>query len=240
MSLNTNEKDHLQECAGSMTLGEQENGLSKSSEAPRALPRWPRYLGISVHLVVVLFSIVIIGLASHSLHSYSGTRNIKFNGSIASWPTDLNLRPAYFFLAVSSLSLACSFASSIYTFLRRSSGNISVFEVVSIVMSVVILGLWVAGDAIQHESEKAPKTDILKWSCRRKDSPTNVIVSYASTCNEQVRSFYYLCERAPLMILQQAIKLLGIANTLAQLVILASLSTTYYFAKAISTTSLKS
>ena len=176
----------LQNDANPLSLKDQENGLPSSSQPLDTMPRWPRYLGAAIHTFVVLFSIAVIGLISHSLHSYSGTRNIRFSGINISWPKDLNLRPAYFFLAVSSLSIAFSFVLSIHSFLRRKSNNLSVFEVSSLVMTVLMFGLWIAADVVQYQSEKTPKKDVLKWSCRRRNSPTNTLVSYASTCGEQV------------------------------------------------------
>lgn len=162
------------------------------------MPRWPRYVAIASHLLVVVFSIIVIALVPRTLHSYSETRNIRFHGIDVSWPADLNLQPAYFFVAVSSLSIlfSLSLATCIYTLVRRNADNFSILDMVCVVMNVVMLGLWVAGDIIQHQSEKSPRTDILKWSCRRRDGPNNALVSYASTCNAQVSPSIcslYLC-----------------------------------------------
>ena len=186
MSLSTSEKDPIQLSAHTGSRRDPENGLPILNQTPRTMPRWPRYVAIALHLLVVIFSITIIALVPRTLQSYSDTRNIRFHGIDASWPKDLNLQPSYFFLAVSSLSILFSLASSIYTFFRRNA-DFSVFEMVCVVMSVVMLGLWIAGDVIQHQSEKTPKTNILKWSCRRRNGPNNALVSYASTCGAEVR-----------------------------------------------------
>lgn len=196
MALSTFEKDPIQVSANTITHRDQENGLPRVNETISTMPRWPRYVAIASHLLVVVFSIIIIALVPRTLHSYSETRNIRFHGIDVSWPADLNLQPAYFFLAVSSLSILFSLASCIYTLVRRNADNFSNLEMVCVVMSVVMLGLWVAGDIIQHQSEKSPRTDILKWSCRRRDGPNNALVSYASTCNAQVSPSscsLYLC-----------------------------------------------
>lgn len=164
----------------------QENGYQSSSQKI-TLPRWPRYLGIASHILAIIFSATIIGLISFCLQKYFDTRNINFSGIHESWPQDLNLQPSYIFLAVSSLSLAFSTASCAYLFLHRKFTTFTAFDIISLVMSGFIFVIWVAGDAVQTQSLKHPAADILTWSCRRSDSPTNAIVSYASVCNEEVR-----------------------------------------------------
>lgn len=164
----------------------QENGSSLSSQ-PLTLPRWPRYLGIASHILVIIFCATIIGLISFCLHKYFDTRNINFSGIHESWPQGLNLQPSYLFLAVSSLSLTLSTASCAYLFLHRKSTTFTALDIISFVMCGIIFVIWIVGDAVQTQSHKHPTADILEWSCRRSDSPTNAIVSYASVCNEQVR-----------------------------------------------------
>lgn len=166
--------------------GVDESGLEKPKHGFYALPRWPRYIGMGLHMVVIFSSITIIVLVSHSLKSYSGTRDIKFSGLLVSWPNDLNLRPSYFFLTSSALSLALSVVLSIYSFFRRNRPSFTAIEVASTIISVIMAVLWITGDVLQSQSEKTPKKDVLKWSCRRKGSPTNSLVSYASICNEEV------------------------------------------------------
>lgn len=165
---------------------DQEN-CSRSSNQPLTLfPKWPMYLGIASHILVIIFCTTIIGLISFSLHKYLDTRNIYFSGIHESWPQDLNLRPSYLFMVLSSLSLAFSTASCAYLFLHRKSTTFTALDIISFAMSGVIFMIWVAGDAVQTQSQRHPTADILEWSCRRSDSPTNELVSYASICNEQV------------------------------------------------------
>ena len=174
--------------ASSHTAGSRDNesGVEKPKHGFYALPRWPRYIGIALHIIVISSSIIIIALVCHSLKSYSGTRDIKFSGILTSWPKDLNLRPAYFFLTSSSLSLALSVVLSVYSFLRRNRPSFTAVEVASTIIGVIMSALWITADVLQHQSEKTPKKDVLMWSCRRRGSPTNSLVSYASICNEQV------------------------------------------------------
>lgn len=186
MALSTTEKHRILVSANTISHRDQENGLSIRNETSHTMPRWPRYVVIAFHLLVVIFSATIIALVPPTLHSYSDTRNIRFHGIDVSWPQDLNLQPAYFFLAISSLSLLFSLASCFYTFCRRDAENFSVLEIVSVMMNIVMLGLWIVGDVMQNRSEKTPRTDILKWSCRRRSGPNNALVSYASTCNAEV------------------------------------------------------
>ena len=140
--------------------------------------------------IVAGSSITIIGLICHSLRSYSNTKNIKFSGLNLSWPTDLNLLPAYYFLAVSALSIVVSLAISVQSFRQRNSIDFSVIDKVFMVFSIAMFAVWIAGDILQTRSEETPKKDVLKWACRRRNSPTNALVSYAVTCDEQVY-FYY-------------------------------------------------
>lgn len=165
------------------------------SSQPLSLPRWPRYLGIASHILIIIFCATIIGLISFCLQKYFDTRNINFSGIHESWPEDLNLQPSYLFLAISSLSLAFSTVSCIYLFLHRKSTTFAVLDIISLVASGVISVIWVVGDAVRTQSQKHPTADILEWSCRRSDSPTNAIVSYASVCNKQVR--FNLISSAP-------------------------------------------
>lgn len=217
MAPSTTEKDPIQVSANTISHRDQENGLPVLSETTRTMPRWPRYVAIAFHLLVVIFSITVIALVPRTLHSYSDTRNIKFHGIDVSWPKDLNLQPAYFFLAVSSLSLLFSLVSGVYLFFRRNADNFSILEMVCVVLNVVMLGLWIAGDVIQHQSEKTPRTDILKWACRRRNGPNNALVSYASTCDAE-----------------QTIRTLAIILVLVQVAILASLVSTYCYTKSLS------
>lgn len=186
MAVSNTEKDPIQVSANTINPQDQENGLLLSNVTTQTMSRWPRYVVMAFHLLVVIFSIIIVALVPRTLRSYSDTRNIRFHGSDVSWPKDLNLQPSYFFLAVSSLTILASLASCVYTYFQRNADNFSVPEMVCVVMSVVMLGLWIAADVIQHRSEKTPRTDILKWSCRRRDGPNNALVSYAATCNAQV------------------------------------------------------
>lgn len=170
--------------------GDAEERPKKPERKFYALPRWPRCVGIGLHMIVVFSSITIIALVSHSIKSYSSTRNIRFSGLLVSWPNDLNLRPAYFFLISSALSLVSSIALSIYLYLRRNRPSFTPVEVASIIMGLVMSVIWITGDVLQYQSEKTPKKDFLKWSCRRKGSPTNSLVSYDAICDEQVYFFW--------------------------------------------------
>lgn len=192
MAFSTTEKHPIQVSTDIISHRDQENGLPIVNETPHTMPRWPRYVSLAFHLLVMIFSVTIIALVPRTLHSYADTRNIRFHGIDVSWPTDLNLQPAYFFLAVSSLSLLFSLVSCIYTVFRRNADTFSILEMVCVVMNVVVLGLWLAADIIQHQSEKTPRTDILKWSCRRRNGPNNALVSYASTCNAEVSHSHHL------------------------------------------------
>ena len=187
MALPINAQDRAHLPINTFISEDQQSESRSSRKSLHILPRWLRYTSLGLHQIVVYASIAIIALITHSLRGFYDTRTIKFGGQDASWPKDLNLQPAYFFVIISALSLAVSCTSSLYAFFRRNSPVFSTFEVAVTILSSAMLVLWITGDALQHRSETTPKKDVLSWSCRRKASPTNVLVSYASICNEQVR-----------------------------------------------------
>lgn len=152
----------------------------------RPFPKWPRIVGVALNLFVLLGSISIIGILAHSLHNYSGTRGINFAGLNISWPKDLNLHPAYVVLAASSISIGPSLASTLVGFRRLRIPSYSIMERILAVLSGLLLVMWITGVALQGVSERTPKKDLLSWACRRRESPTNVLVSYTSICDEQV------------------------------------------------------
>ena len=155
------------------------------------IPRWPRIISTSTHLLVVILSIVIIGLGSHTLAGYSPTRGIHFGGVDISWPKNLDLHPIYFFLIVSAMSLVLSLSSAILSFRRLNQSTFSLVEVGSTMVSLVMLLFWLAANFLQHHSELTPKKDLLSWACRRTSSPTNILVRYESICHEQVSSRFF-------------------------------------------------
>ncbi|KAL9019855.1 MAG: hypothetical protein Q9185_002904 [Variospora sp. 1 TL-2023] len=141
----------------------------------------------------------ITGILAHSLHDYSGTKDIRFGGTTISWPADLNLYPTYFFLATSATSVAPSLLAAFLNVRRRKIHSCSTMEKALAFVSGVLVLIWIAADLTQGVSERTPKTDILSWACRRRDSPTNELVSYASVCDEQ-----------------QAVKYLAVVITIAE------------------------
>ncbi|KAL9004983.1 MAG: hypothetical protein Q9188_002231 [Gyalolechia gomerana] len=182
--------------------------------SPPLFPRWPRIIGAVFSAFVFLASVSNIGILAHSLQNYSGTRGIRFGGTANSWPKDLSLHPAYFIIAASALSVAPSLLSAIVNLRRSKASSPSRVETVMAFISGILLVVWIVGDILQAVSEKTPKTDILSWACRRRSSPTNVVVSYTSICDEQ-----------------RAIKYLAILITVAELGSLISFMTTLYLTR---------
>ncbi|KAL8938586.1 MAG: hypothetical protein Q9216_003814 [Gyalolechia sp. 2 TL-2023] len=181
---------------------------------PPLFPRWPRIIGAAFNIFVFLASVSIIGIVAHSLQSYSGTRGIRFGGTANSWPKDLNLHPAYFIIAASALSVAPTLVSAIVNLRRLKASSPSRMEIVMACISGILLIVWIVGDILQGISERTPKKDILNWACRRRSSPTNVVVSYTSICDEQ-----------------RAIKYMAILITIAELGSLVSFVTTRYLTR---------
>ena len=152
----------------------------------KPFPRWPKLVAAALNLFALLAVIAIIGILAHSLRSYSGTRGIQFTGQSISWPIDLNLQPSYMFLAVSALTVLPSAASVIVLFKRSKNPSLGLIEKILAVASCVLFVLWIVAVVLQRVSENTPKKDLLKWACRRRQSPTNAVVSYWSVCEEQV------------------------------------------------------
>ncbi|KAL8716493.1 MAG: hypothetical protein Q9225_006184 [Loekoesia sp. 1 TL-2023] len=177
-------------------------------------PRWPRIIGAAFNAFILLASISIIGILAHSLHNYSGTRGIHFGGTAISWPKDLNLHPAYLILAASAMGIVPCLAATVVNLYRSKASSCSTMEKVMTFISGVLLVMWIVGEILQGVSEKTPKKDLLSWACRRKSSPTNIMVSYTSICDEQ-----------------RAVKYLAILITIAELGSLFSYVTIWYLTK---------
>ena len=165
---------------------DSEQGLPFPAPPLSLIPRWPRILSASIHVLISLLSTVVLGLGAHTLNGYSGTTGIHFGGDHISWPKDLNLHPIYIFLTISAISLIASIPSAALTLRRLKLPAFSPLEVGSTMVSLVILVLWLASNFVQYHSELTPKKDLLSWACRRTSSPTNALVSYQSICEEQV------------------------------------------------------
>ena len=156
------------------------------------MSRWPRLLNACLHAVVFVLALVIVGLLSHSLRNYSGSRDIHFGtGAAISWPKDLNLVPAYIFLALAAANTLVSLVSALHQgwLIRRKFHSFSVGEGGSALSAFLGFVFWLAADSIQAKSEGTPKKDLLRWACKRHSSPTNVLVSYDSICQEQVSTY---------------------------------------------------
>lgn len=199
------------------------------SVVPPPFPTWPRILGAFLNIFVLSASVSIMGVLAHSLHHYSGTRNIHFGGTAISWPKDLDLHPAYLVLAASALSVTPSLLAIILSIRRLKVPSWSMLEQVLAIISGVLLLMWIAAAGMQGISEKEPKTNMLSWACRRRDSPTNVLVSYTSVCDEQVGIPFYSGNTAK--ITQQVVKYLAILITVAEFGILIGCIATWHLSR---------
>lgn len=164
-------------------------GLAEWREQSPLLPRWPRILNAGLQLVVFIMALVIVGLLTHILRKYSGSRGIHFGtGANDSWPSDLNLVPAYTFLALAAASVLIALVSALHQvwLIKRRYHAFSLGEGASALTAFLAFVFWLTADGIQAKSEGTPKKDLLKWACKRSSSPTNVLVSYNSICQEQV------------------------------------------------------
>ncbi|KAL8804806.1 MAG: hypothetical protein Q9200_005670 [Gallowayella weberi] len=184
---------------------DSEAGLILHTKRPPPFPRWPRILGAVLNIFVLLASISIIAVLAHSLSNYSGSRGIHFGGTASSWPKDLDLRPAYLVLSVSTISIVPSLLFTIIGLRRSKAPSYSRMEKILVLIGGILLVMWLASDVLQGVSEQTPKRDLLRWACRRRSSPTNVLVSYTSVCDEQL-----------------AIKYLSILITIAEMAIFVS------------------
>ncbi|KAL8992442.1 MAG: hypothetical protein Q9169_007104, partial [Polycauliona sp. 2 TL-2023] len=185
MSTSPIQPDLKQASVGFLERHDSEAGLVSQLPSQAPCPKWPRILGASLNIFVLSASVSIIAILAHSLSNYSGSRGIHFGGTSISWPRDLNLHPAYFVIAASAMSIVPSLVSTIVGLRRRKAQSYSIVEKILAVLSGVLFIMWMTSVVLQAVSEKTPKKDILKWACRRRDSPTNVLVSYTSVCDEQ-------------------------------------------------------
>ena len=205
--------------------------LPRENAAPEQssqMSHWPRILNACLQAVVLVIVLVIVGLLSHTLRNYSGSRDIHFGTDAAnSWPKDLNLVPAYTFLTLAAASALVSLALALHQgwLVRRKSHSFTLGERASALSAFLGFVFWLAADGIQAKSEGTPKKDLLKWACKRYSSPTNVLVSYDSICQEQVSTFHReVNDSHPIPVLHQpetdnlqlAVKDLAIIITLIQ------------------------
>ena len=156
---------------------------------PQACVGWLAILALVLRTIIVLFCFSIIGLVFHSKVLYSESQNINFSGIYVSWPRDLDLLPVEFVLILAVVSVAYSLLS-----LTQHCGQIRSMSRLTITVplvasSVLFFGAWVAADVFLNRSIKFPSSSLRQWSCRRRDSPTNILVNYAFICREQVREF---------------------------------------------------
>ena len=154
---------------------------------PTDLARWPSISGLILHTLVLLFSFSIIGLIFHSKMLYSGSRDIHFSGINISWPKDIDLFPVEFVLVLTAVSVVHSFLSITQHCRRFNSTPIGVIDMSLAGFSLLLFGAWIAGIVLLARTENSPSSTLRQWACRRKDSPSNILVDYASVCREQVR-----------------------------------------------------
>lgn len=159
----------------------------QSTDAPCTTPRWQGITRVALHVISLIASPVIIGILVHSLQLYTRTRDINFSGTDGSWPTRTSLTAVHFFLGVASISIVTSFLALLQSLQKMSPSSISIPDVISISISSLILVLWVASIAVFEQDDKAGKNSLVKWSCDRKHSPGNSLISYGVICGETVR-----------------------------------------------------
>jgi hypothetical protein len=155
-------------------------------EAPSIAPRLPNFVRLVLHVIALIASPVIVGLLIHSLQLYTRTRDINFSGTEGSWPTRTGLLPVHFLLVVASISIVTSFLALLQSLRMMSPSSISISDIISISTSSLILVLWVASIAVFERDDKAGKNSLVSWSCDRKHSPGNNLISYGVICGETV------------------------------------------------------
>ncbi len=163
-------------------LLESERKIDTSSTASRL----PSIVRLVLRVLTLIASPVVVGLLVHSLQLYTSTRDIKFSGTEESWPTSTNLSPVHFLIAVATISILTSLLALLQSLRNKFSAPISVWDIISMSCSIIILILWIASTVKFHQDDKPGKNSLIRSSCERKYSPNNHLISYKVICDEQV------------------------------------------------------
>jgi hypothetical protein len=155
-------------------------------ETASPTPRWPRIVRLALRVITLITSPVIVGLLVHSIRVYYRTRDINFSGTDGSWPSSTNLAPAHFLIAVASISIVMSLMALLQCLRKQPLASISTWDVVSISFSLILVVLWIASSVVFEKNGQAGENSLVSWSCDRKHSPGNHLISYGVICGEQV------------------------------------------------------
>ena len=150
-------------------------------------PRWPSILRFIFRFLILLESIAVLVIATHSVSIYTGSQPIRSTGVDPTSPAEINLFPTSFLQVVAGISLVSSLLTWLHALRSRYTGISSVGDHLAMVSSGLMTGLWVATAAIfrQHESSDEPS---LAWlACHQTGSQLKESTDYRLICAEQVR-----------------------------------------------------
>ena len=162
------------------------SGPSPLKRTSKSAPRWPGITRLALNLLIVFSATTLLGLVSNSAFQYSHTKGINFSGYDMAWPQDLDVLPTEYLLAVAVVTLIASLIASVQSYRRLHAQMLSLTDKIFVGLAIILFGAWIGGNVILNQSLGASKPNMMRWACHRRDSPTNVLVSYSSVCQEQV------------------------------------------------------
>jgi len=155
-------------------------------DARSHVPKWPGILRFIFRFLILLESIAVLVIATHSVAIYTDSPSIRFTGVDPARPAEVNLFPTSFLQVVAGVSLVSSILTWLHALRRRYTGTTTVGDPLAMVLSGLMTGLWVAATAVSKQYDSADEPGLAWWACHRMDRPLRENVNYNLVCAEQV------------------------------------------------------
>lgn len=147
---------------------------------------WPGILRFIFRFLILVESIAVLVIATHSVSIYTNSQSIRSTGADPAWPAEVNLFPTSFLQVVAGVSLVASLLTWLHDLRRRYNGTTTIADPLSMVSSGLMTGLWIATTAISRQPELPDEPSLAWWACHRTGNPLNESVNYNLVCAEQV------------------------------------------------------
>lgn len=150
-----------------------------------SVPKWPSILRILFRSLILLESIAVLVIATHSVSIYTDSqpRSTDVNPPR---PDQVNLFPTSFLQVVAGVSLVSSILTWLHALRRRYTGTTVISDPLAMAVSGLMTGLWVAATAISTQYESPDEPGLTWWACHRAGRPLREDVNYNLVCAEQV------------------------------------------------------
>lgn len=161
-------------------------------DARSGVPAWPGILRFIFRVLILLESIAVLVIATHSVSIYTNILSMSFAG-VPARPAPANLFPTSFLQVVAGVSLVSSILTWFHAWRRRYTGATTVDDPLAMVLSGLTMGLWVAALAVSWQHESPDEPGLAWWTCHGTSRPPREIANYQLVCAEQVSSLLGCC-----------------------------------------------